>query len=177
MLLTIISVQLPAWSLLALPALSTAQTTVVNILDLGLYKPFLASVVAADAEATTYKLACPSANGCGYGPRPPEITAVAGPSTAVEIVIVDANTRFSTLGCAVTTRAPTQNVICKRIGRSGTSSFTYLADQYAGLTSVPLTVTAGAEKLSGGGGPTTPANGGLCLLRFRRAERLGGRLT
>jgi len=171
-----ISMRLPAWGLLALPALSTAQTTVVSILDLGGYGPFLASVAAADAEATTYKLTCPSANGCGYGARPPDITVVAGPSTAAQTVVVDASTRFSTQACAVTASAATQSVTCTKIGKSGTSSFTFL-DQYASLTSVPLTVTAGAEKLSGGAGPTTPASGAFSLLWTLRIERLGGRLT
>lgn len=133
--------------------MAAISTTVVTILDLGGYNPYRASVIGVDSTATTYTLACPpTGNGCGYGAKSPDITVVAGPSTAAQTVIVDSLTQFSTLACHVS--ASTQIVgRCSRVGVDRTS-FTF-EDRFQSITLVAVTVTAGAEKLSQDAGQTT----------------------
>jgi len=132
-----------------------------------------ASVITADATATTYKLGCPPSDPstCGYASGVPTVTVVGGPSTAAQTLIIDSLGLSLTANCKLTAAAAGQ---CVFSDKSGALSEKRTADAQA-TDFGPVVVTAGLEKLaqatatgSGGtaSGPTpkeTKASGGSRL--------------
>ncbi|KAH7371400.1 hypothetical protein BKA66DRAFT_572893 [Pyrenochaeta sp. MPI-SDFR-AT-0127] len=136
----------------SLLGLATAQTTTLTLRFLGYDEQAIAaSVVSANADATTFQLNCvQSASACGLFPKH---TLVTGPST-YNMDMSDPNTDFTaTQDCLIAA----SSAVCKETAGGseanfpGSSTETYEASQ---IGSLPVTVTAGVEKLSGSAGVT-----------------------
>ncbi|KAK0714878.1 hypothetical protein B0H67DRAFT_644694 [Lasiosphaeris hirsuta] len=144
----------PASALLLLPVLAgltVAQTTTVVTLAL----PFAdsqdihASVIGAGSAATTFSLACPSGTDdtdCGLGEG---MTVTEGPST-LAYHYTRGEEFHITVHCAITG----DDATCAADYSSGSSTEleTETIADWAGYRTVPVTVTAGMEKLKSGSG-------------------------
>ncbi|KAJ4983455.1 hypothetical protein SVAN01_11063 [Stagonosporopsis vannaccii] len=105
-----------------------------------------ASVVSANPSATTMALACPpgtDSNNCGLFP---EMTLVYGPSTYhLDMGVGDANAFTGTADCARgATVTCTEFAAGSEANFPGSSTVTY---EGTDIVTIPVTVTAGAEKL------------------------------
>lgn len=144
--------------LASLLGLATAQTTTLTIPFLGYdSQSIAASVVSANADATTFQLHCvESASACGLFPQQ---TLVTGPST-YNMDMSDPNTDFTaTQDCVIAA----SSAVCKETAGGseanfpGSSTETYEASD---IGSLPVTVTAGVEKLTAGASVTATGSVG-----------------
>lgn len=137
--------------------LATAQTSTIDVAFIGWdATPLVASVVGVSPTATTLALACvegTDANDCGLFPKQ---ILVVGPST-YNMDMSDPNTDFTaTEDCAI----GATTIVCKEsAGGSeanfpGSSTETYEATS---LTTLPVTITAGQEKLTATGSASQSA--------------------
>lgn len=145
--------------LLLQPLLAQQATTTTTIVDFAVSDP--ASVVAADATATTYWMACvPNANqGCGTSSPFPTYTVVGGPSTA-GFTFVDEGLQLSVrTECGCENYTPT--TCTYEASSAGLYASTVRPAEAFGLSLVVVTITAGVEKLrgAGGGGAEASATG------------------
>jgi hypothetical protein len=137
------------WLLLSLylqPALTQKNIT-VPLFDLG-YSDMAASVIKADATATTYKLNCafPDPSACGILSIVPSFTAVGGPSTGGLTVDDHAGIKY-TYACDITGSTAGS---CEYTATSdGTTATTTNVLPPEDISYIPVPVTAGAEKLKG----------------------------
>jgi len=137
----------------ALLGLALADQTVLDVPLVGHDDTLLfASVVAADAKATTLAVACPKSTDCGLFPKE---TIVYGSST-YNIDMSDPNTDFTaTIDCSF----GTPSIVCKETAGGseanfpGSSTTSYDATEFA---NAKISVTAGANLLgsAGSGGAT-----------------------
>ncbi|KAF2848730.1 hypothetical protein T440DRAFT_352983, partial [Plenodomus tracheiphilus IPT5] len=135
--------------LLSVVGLTLAQDTIptITVPFIGFGNDILyASIVAVAAQATTIEIACDPLSDCGLFPKE---TVIYGPST-YNIDMSDPNTDFTaTADCSF----GSPYIVCKETAGGseanfpGSSTSSYDADH---LTSLPVSVTAGAEKLLGG---------------------------
>lgn len=134
--------------LASLLGLAVAQTTTLSIPFYGFDDQAIdASIVAANPSATTMQLACPSvtdSNDCGLFP---DMTLIYGPSTYhLDMGVGDADAFTGTVDCSVgpNTALCTEFNTGSEANDPGTSTTTYASED---ITSFPVTVTGGAEKL------------------------------
>ncbi|KAL2121665.1 hypothetical protein VTJ04DRAFT_5692 [Mycothermus thermophilus] len=162
---------LPILGLFALPAIAQTQTTpaqttptemVVTMLNFG-WNPeeLVGSVIAANPTATTYSIKCPGEQDtcAGFDGPPPDITVVAGPSTAAETrtvtgIDVDGKPIVAShvITCTLTATAPANGPCEYSYWAKGTATGTSfdLAQESRWMTVGPATVTGGFEKLESG---------------------------
>ncbi|CBX99214.1 hypothetical protein IAQ61_000671 [Plenodomus lingam] len=142
---------LPALILTRIMGITLAQdaSPTLEVPFIGFWPAFMphSSVVTAEAKATTISIACPPSQPCGLYPKE---TIVYGPST-YNIDMSDPDTDFtSTVDCSLATPW----IVCKETAGGseadfpGSSTTSYEA---AELTSLSVSITAGAEKLNGSG--------------------------
>jgi len=135
---------------------STTVTLFHTVWDVNL----AASVVTADATATTYTLGCPKSDSsyCGYASTGvPTLTAVGGPSTAAQTLSFADLDLEIVVTCKLS--APTAG-ICVISEHSGTLTTTLTRNADPGDFG-PVRVTAGLEKLDQAkSSPGTKTNGG-----------------
>ncbi|KAK4100280.1 hypothetical protein N658DRAFT_106065 [Parathielavia hyrcaniae] len=147
-----------ASSLLLAAGLAAAQsTTVVDILmPMADPQTLLASVISADATATSYFISCPtvtSSEECGFADG---LEVLNGPST-MNYAMTISETYTLSADCQL---QPTANLgVCTASMISGASTSTTV-DTLSDYSSffIPVTVTAGLERLSA---TTTPSTGGM----------------
>ncbi|EON62695.1 hypothetical protein W97_01919 [Coniosporium apollinis CBS 100218] len=138
--------------LLCIQSAVSQQSQTVSLLDLGI-SGLVASVITADATATTYKLDCPSNDptNCGYeSGYTPTVTAVGGPSTAAmtDKAVISGTSVAYTYACDVTnSESGTASGSCSYTGTSGGVTATTTGSLSARDTYIPIVVTAGLEKL------------------------------
>ncbi|KAK0627490.1 hypothetical protein B0T14DRAFT_563296 [Immersiella caudata] len=174
--------------LLALSGLSAAQSAIVtNILQpLGSDNGVYGSVVGVESDLTTVALHCPQTETQTRGGGRPLVsdpcaelysaTAFIGPSTfsqvqgySTELEGAGSATERVELGCALGTKDATCVGTRLQLGvvREGTTTTTMSSQELIttvvedwSRSALPLTITAGLEKLSGGGAPQTTGTGG-----------------
>ncbi|KAG0649088.1 Mob as tumor suppressor 4 [Hyphodiscus hymeniophilus] len=136
---------------LALLGAATAQTTTTELFLVGFdQQPLVGSVIASDATATTYSIACtdPDSDDCG---APPSFTFTQGPSTVhYQYVILDdgdGDNETIDLGCEITN---SESGVCSgtvlgSISASATSSASTTSFSNGGseLGGQIVTITAG----------------------------------
>lgn len=126
-------------------AQDAAPTLTVPFIGLWDDSMLYASVVAADADATTIEIACASKSACGLFPKE---TIVYGPST-YHIDMSDPASDFTaTADCSI----GSPWIVCKETAGGSAANFPGSSTsswEAADLTSLAVSVTAGAEKLYG----------------------------
>jgi hypothetical protein len=131
----------------ALLGVASAQTSTLSIPFYGYDNmPIVASVVAANPSATTLQLACSQgtdASDCGLFPYQ---TLIYGPSTYHMDMSIDGDAFTMTQDCsrAASTASCAESASGSEANDPGASTATYAAED---LTTLPVTVTSGAEKL------------------------------
>lgn len=145
-------------------SLTMAQTTTLTLPFLGYDDtPIVASIVGANSAATTLQLACPDgtdASDCGLFPYQ---TLTYGPSTYKMDMSAPGDGFTMTQDCSIAD----SSAVCKEsAGGSeanfpGSSTETYAGDEDMALTSLPVTVTKGAEKLTASAAATPTGSGSV----------------
>jgi len=135
-----------------------AQTTTLTLPFIGYDQMTLqASVVSAKPSQTVFALACPSgtdANDCGLFPQQ---LLTYGPSVYIMDMSEPGDDDFTmTQDCSV---GP-QTAICKESASGSEANFPGSSTEtYTEVTSMPVTITAGAEKLAASAEATVTSSG------------------
>lgn len=150
---------------LSMATLAIAETTVVQTFRAGptdLPLNMVASVIDANADATTYALQCPLSASEPFCPLATPITLAEGPSTASVSIFSSTSSHgmHATItmlqDCALTSVPPAVSAWCEfsyRVGMSAHGMTTSTSDSSqttlasGEISYAPLTVTAGVEKL------------------------------
>ncbi|KAJ9138135.1 hypothetical protein NKR23_g8778 [Pleurostoma richardsiae] len=157
---------LPLLPALLLSAPAAAQSTsVVSLLLPGFdSQTILASVISVEATATQYFIACPTdedASECGIGPG---ATLVEGPST-YELHMTETGVFTADVSCAI---ASDTAVCTSSLNEATLDASSIDADATGGVQTVtdlssytiPVTITAGLDKLSSGSGASETTSSG-----------------